>query len=810
MIDDIPRELREYAQWIVWRYEARENGLTKLPYDVNTGNLASVDDARTWATFDQSVAALSSNKFAGLGFVLTEHDPFCFIDLDIKGVISPDELERQITIQRTFNSYSETSPGGKGCHIICKGHVARGRRRSGIEIYSDARYMTVTGNIYGNVHTIEERQSLVDILWNEMQVGTSIYGSDHDAPQTTEDDQVLIRASHAANRAKFIDLFEGRWEKYYESAALAGQGPSEADFALIDMIAFYTQNREQIVRLFHRSELGKRKKAFRTDYLNAMVNRSFDRMLPAINFDSLQMRYDALKINGWQHSVEVAPLTLISSGSAGTVGYTNGSDATSYANATSQASQGIVELNDPGSLVKFPPGLIGDIASFIYTVSQRPVAEVSLAAAIGLMSGVCGRAYNTPTGAGLNLYTLLVALSGVGKEAMAGGISRLVESVASITPEKANCPSVREFIGPSEFRSDAALIKAVERQPSMVSIIGEFGLKLQQMHAQHANAHVASVKGIMLDLFGKSGAGNVFRPIAYSDQQRNTHEVQAPAFSILAESTPSTFYDAIDESMIAHGLLPRFFIIEYNGIRVPSNLMNNSQPSSQLMQQFGTLAAHAHTLMHSGRVVQVQYADEHTFNLANGFDKFCDSQINATANPTIRDLWNRGHLKVLKLASLVSVGLNAHSPLLVSDAWIWAQQLVEMDIRRMVKRFEKGDIGWSSGTNSNESKQEKELLRIMRDFMVRSWNEVGKYGHGTKEMQKAYCVPHGFINSRLRTMAAFRHDKRGATSAINATLRTLMESGIVRDVTGTMKFEGNTAKVYIIVDERHLTEEKLQ
>ena len=58
-----------------------------------------------------------------------------------------------------------------------------------------------------------------------------------------------------------------------------------------------------------------------------------------------------------------------------------------------------------------PPGLMGDIARFIYDAAPRPVAEVALTGAIGLMAGICGRAFNIST-TGLNLYCLMLAHTG--------------------------------------------------------------------------------------------------------------------------------------------------------------------------------------------------------------------------------------------------------------------------------------------------------------------------------------------------------------------------------------------------------------
>ena len=82
MFANIPFELQTFKQWVLWRFVTLDNGkITKEPYQCN-GQLASVTNPETWIDFDTAVAAQKNGKFDGIGFVLTEQDPYCFIDLD--------------------------------------------------------------------------------------------------------------------------------------------------------------------------------------------------------------------------------------------------------------------------------------------------------------------------------------------------------------------------------------------------------------------------------------------------------------------------------------------------------------------------------------------------------------------------------------------------------------------------------------------------------------------------------------------------------------------------------------------------------
>src|SRR4051794_39814238 len=56
--------------------------------------------------------------------------------------------------------------------------------------------------------------------------------------------------------------------------------------------------------------------------------------------------------------------------------------------------------------IPWPPGRAGVIARFPPASSSSPIPEVAITAALGLLAGVCGRAYRTHTGKDLALYII--------------------------------------------------------------------------------------------------------------------------------------------------------------------------------------------------------------------------------------------------------------------------------------------------------------------------------------------------------------------------------------------------------------------
>lgn len=742
-IENIPQEMRIYRQWVCWRYEDTDGPKpTKVPYSPLTGKLASVTDPNTWASFDEAAHILKAHDwYNGIGFVLTDADPFAFIDLDdTKG--DQTALDRQIRIYNEFDSYAERSPSGSGLHIIVRASLPSGRRRSSIEVYSSARYMTMTGDIYRNA-PIKDHNELLNVLWGQMGSGgvaASVYAGVAEA--TESDEQVIARATAAANGDKFAALFAGNWQDYYPSQ-------SEADLALVDIVAFYSQNRAQIARIFRASGLGKREKAQRNDYVSYMLNKCFDRMLPPVDIDGLRNQLNAAieerQRREQAEAMQAKPVPEV---------------------------QKLEMPKASKNVYSVPPGLVGEIAQFIFAQAPRPVPEIALAGALGLMAGIVGRAYNV-SGTGLNHYVMLLAPTGTGKEAIASGIDKLMASVIRTVP------AATDFIGPSEIASSQAVIKYMSKGPtSFVSLVGEFGIYLQQMASPNAPSHLMGLRRFMLDAYNKSGEGKVLRPSIYSDREKNTSAVLAPAFSMLGESTPEKFYEGLHEGLISEGLLPRFTAIEYHGERPPLNPGHiYAQPGFELIERLASVCAHALMLNSQHKAVQVGF-DAQAKTLFDNFDKHCDLNINSSDKEVRRHLWNRGHVKAMKLAAVIAVGCNPYNPLITGEVAEWAINLIVADIRNLLERFDAGEIG----IDNEETRQLAELIKIIKEYVLSPWSEVCRYKAGSAQMHGEKVVPYSYLHKRGAKLATFRKDRIGETGALKRAIKTLTERGDIQQL----------------------------
>jgi len=157
-----PSELTSLRQWLVWRLEPNPTGKKprKVPYYVSgnrrTGTQGSDADRAALTDYQTAADAVASGDYTGLGFALLPGDGLVGIDLD--GITETAErAERAQRIIDACDSYTEHSPSGNGVHIFCRGTTETFKSNLlGIEVFSKAQFLTMTGQPYGDPRPLRE------------------------------------------------------------------------------------------------------------------------------------------------------------------------------------------------------------------------------------------------------------------------------------------------------------------------------------------------------------------------------------------------------------------------------------------------------------------------------------------------------------------------------------------------------------------------------------------------------------------------------------------------------------------------------
>lgn len=779
MYKNIPIELQRTPHWVMWAYEEVNGKPTKVPYTPE-GRHASVTNPRTWSNFAQVLEA--TDRFDGIGFVLSKANPYAFIDLDH----TDDDVERrkQYDIFAQFaDTYAEISPSGKGLHIIAKASIPKGRKKSWLEIYSDNRFMTITGNVYNN-KPITDCNTRFNNIYNQL-TEREIYIDNNvgDTEETYTDEYVLETLFTGLNGDKWRDLWGGDWSGYYKSQ-------SEADLAFVNVLCFYSRNREQIARLFAQSQLGERDKASRSDYINNLITKSFDRTLPQLNLDKIAAKVREISEKNNRKGIR---LNLLQE-------FKEIKSAINLAEITSTKEAQIdlldinanydISLND--NFDELPEGIVKEIAKFVYQQSPRPIKEIAQVTALAFMSGVCGRSYNV-SGTGLNAYYVLLAMSGLGKETMQKGIEKIINSILPTQP------NADKFMGLSELVSGQGLLRYFnEKSECFITVQGEFANLMKRMVAQNAPSHMIVLKKMLLDLYNKSGYGNKLQGIAYSDSKNNIGYINSPALTLLGESVPEVFYQTLSDGLAEEGLISRLLIYEAQSLRPLMNYNHaNVNVPEKLRNALQILLTNCLTLNSLNNVINVDMDDNVKLELEK-YDVATNEVINSTRDDIKRQIVTRNHLKIMKMAALFAIGDNFYKPKISMTHFLYAQRLVTKSSDLIIRKYEMEEIGNFIGS---QNKQMSALENLIGEIICKPETFKGM----SYEMRKDFVIPHKLISEKLKHNTHYKRSQnmlKNSAMIIRENIYALIEQGLIYEVPkiDVLKKYNITGKVYAITD----------
>ena len=741
-----PQELISNHQWIVWRSELDDKGEpTKVPYRSDFRSKASSINPADRSTFADARIACERFPEFGLGFVLADSDPFVCIDVDVKEGQTLTDKQREI-LDRFASTYIEASPSGRGYHIWVRAALPQGHptvlNEAGekvCEVYSRARYMTVTGAqcIVGD-RNIEERQADVEALLAAFPHDAPLFPTVPDQMEVLTDGEILTKCAQAANGDKFKELWEGRWEQ------LGYPSNSEADLALCNLLAFWTDNRNQARRLFLQSELGKRPKAKQNATRN--VATAFDQKVPPI---------DPLLATKFTEDLK-AQLAI-----------TKREVETEYKDWT------------------VPPGMVGQIATFIYDQAPSPLKEVALAGAIAYYAGLMGRGYSV-SGMALNQYIVVLAKSGQGKEAAKRGTGKLTKLLDEMVGEHID---MFDRIGPEQINSAQGLLNRLSRTPCMMSILGEFGKLLEAITHKNASQNDVLKLSALLKLFNTDFIGTN----AYADSEKNGKSIDRPAFTILGESTPSTFYKAVDESSMKDGFLPRLTIIEYSGDSPEPNENHEFvQPNPNTMLTLQSQIRLTVNAEMSRNVTAVKFspeADVFQKDLRAKCRKHVD-ECNRNNEEHITEIWTRVHAKTIKIAALIAVGVNSVEPVISLADIQWAEDLVMRGTHKLIARFKAGDVGQSNW----QFDQTRRLEQQLRTYISSPWKESYRL---PEQAKLCGIVSYQYLNTYLSPLKEFKSCPW--PNGLNNTIKIAIDTGKLVEVKDQMVLANRKGRFFQIV-----------
>lgn len=789
-IQNIPQELRKLNQWAFSDISLKPP-FNKIPRNSITRKAAKSNDSTTWSSF-ADCAKICENPNYRVGFMLSKQDSYCVIDLDVKADTPEQQIKYFEAVVARFNSYTERSTSGRGFHIWLKdAHNEPGVRCGHEELYTQERYIICTGDVYldrpirsvndciDDFNSYKAKLSLgrksasksdesyklnFENLSKQIDANTEVASWQHKKIQLLENDIKLIEYIKTMPEGNlFVDLMNGSSTNYYQSA-------SEADFALCKILCKYTQDDIQVLKIFKSSKLGAREK----------VSRRLDYPKRTVANARCQVKNEKTEL-------QLNKLTAIK------VKEKFMQESEKQTHEKSKFEKDFFNLDCKLEKLPYPPAgtKLEKLCRWVYSASFCAVDEISIITGIAAFAGLFGHQYNV-SGTGLNLYLMLIAKSGVGKNAINDCLDRLQKRVEEYSSsggagggfcvekgQSDSCMQIYTFVTQQYYASSAALMSlfAEDNRRSVVSVWSEFGQKLKQFSVARADSRMAEMKQLLTSIYDKSGKDAYIGGIKYSNKTNDKVVKDSFAFSIIGETTPGAYEDGINSSMAEDGFLSRFITIEYNGDTENNVYHTEDKPDVplEILELF-----HAVFYSTADHGIKVEMTEDAKW-IYTEFLNHKDRMLSGVDNEAIRQLWSRAPLKALKLAALLACGENLDEPIIDGVSLVWALEVLRYSIQKLFKRINETGLA----TAEKASVQLQEMKRVIGEFVKKGLKgelpeKFSKFVDLTSIVPKI-TIPHSYLSSRLTMLKSFSNSANTIKSIESAEI-DLINQGVIIEV----------------------------
>jgi primase-polymerase (primpol)-like protein len=231
----VPDSMKQKNQWVCWKLD----GKRKLPFDAKTGRMASSTDSSTWSDYQTAQDAVERYGYNNVGFELLRE---IAIDIDHgrdeAGNLTP--LARNV-VENFSDTFIEVSQSGEGLHIFCYGSIPAAIKTREIEIYSEKRFIAVTGRAVCP-HELKDKSEEVMQLWNWLVAKRNAGRQErteqqpHDFVCSLSAQEIIDRASRSKGGSVFAQLYAGQWQ----ALGIGDNTQSSADLSFANRLYFWT------------------------------------------------------------------------------------------------------------------------------------------------------------------------------------------------------------------------------------------------------------------------------------------------------------------------------------------------------------------------------------------------------------------------------------------------------------------------------------------------------------------------------------------------------------------------------------------
>ena len=422
----------------------------------------------------------------------------------------------------------------------------------------------------------------------------------------------------------------------------------------------------------------------------------------------------------------------------------------------------------PAAFGRRLPGVLGAVEDWVNATSRKPQPAFAVQTALAFGAAVLGRRYVTSQRNWPSLYFLCIGKSSSGKEHGKWAIEALLEAC-----------KLGHLVGPAFYTSSSGVLSALQGQPSHITCVDEFGKVLEGASVRN-NHHQAAALTALMEVWGR--CDGTVRYKGYSTAGMSQADIQKlagkvvrnPALTLLAMTTPESFYDSVGSKAAQDGFLNRFLTVETDVGRQPGRHVVPTPIPEEVITW--AQACHAHDgvvnpdltpeLMANPKEIPISREALKAFE---DFEIECIQLMDAHDADGMAEMFGRTNEIAMRLSLIICLGCG-DSVVDVTHAQ-WAIEYARHHAVRTVEKLKNSvaDTEFEAGCN--------QVMALIR--------KAGEHGLTANELQR--------LSRRFRGL-----DMRGRMNILN----TLSMSGqIAKVAVQTHGGRGKKREAWVAVDE---------
>ena len=350
------------------------------------------------------------------------------------------------------------------------------------------------------------------------------------------------------------------------------------------------------------------------------------------------------------------------------------------------------------------PGVLNTVVDYYNQTALQPQPGFAVQTALCIGSVILARRFKTVLDNYSSLYFLNISSAASGKEHSKTVVTQVLRKAG-----------LGDRMAGAGYTSSAAVFSELLKKPAHLTVIDELGKYMESLkHVRNSYRQEATTT--LMEAFGR--CHGELNSLAYSTMTTKSSAesckiIFRPAVTILAMTTPSTFYQNISVDQIKDGLLSRFLMHHSTIERQPLDLwsIKKAEPpdlTSWCQALDGRFAGNLHQVMDHEIVPQTVCLDfsAEAKTILDGFSRHQCQMMNSLGE--IEELAGRMVEIALRISLIAALSMDPMAHTICGQAVQWAVDYSRFSFEQAIAATQEHMVG------SEYEKSLKEVLSAIR------------------------------------------------------------------------------------------------